>query len=346
MFGNRGGPTSPIRLKSSHITRAVVLYTLSAPWLFGQGSGPDSIHGKITGRGGRPLAVLVNLKTQAGYVIDTVLSDSTTGEFVFIGVRDGVYHVIVADKEYGQGEASAMVNSMFMPTTFVYISVTLPEDNSTPPPKGYSASPHAISVRELRARFPKDAVKEYERGNKKMAGGDLNGAITHFEKAVALAPEMFPAWNNLGSAYLQAHQMEKAESAFQRAITANPQGADAYLNLGHVYYEVQKYIEAERLLLRALDLNPQAALARFFLGLTYEHAGKLPAAEENLEKALDGTEPSVLTAHLVLAELFLRTGRPNKAREHLEAYLKDRPGDPQADHIRQVLARLKSDPTR
>jgi Tfp pilus assembly protein PilF len=342
MFGNQGGAIHPFQRLSSCAAWALVFCVLATTWLFSQGSGPDSIHGKITGQGGRPLAVMVSLKTQAGYVIDTVYSDSTTGQFTFIGARDGTYHIIVDDKEYGRGEASATVDSTFMPTTFVYISVTPPGNNSAPPPKGYSESPHAISVQELRTKFPKDAVKEYERGNKKMAGRDLNGAIAHFENAVALAPAMFPAWNNLGNAYLQAHQMDEAEAAFQRAVSENPGGADAYVNLGHLYYETKNYSEAERLLMRAVEYDPQVALAYFFLGLTYEHAGKLSAAEKNLEKALEGTDPAVLTAHLVLADLFIRTDRPDKAREHLEAYLRDRPGDPQADHIRKVLARLKS----
>jgi Tfp pilus assembly protein PilF len=95
--------------------------------------------------------------------------------------------------------------------------------------------------------------------------------------------------------------------------------------------------------LRGLEHDPQAILAYFFLGLTYARTGRPRAAEQNLEKALIGGNPRVAQAHLILAELFMKSREFSKARQHLEVYLKIRPEDPQADHIRAVLTQLKSE---
>lgn len=309
--------------------------------LLGVGSGPNIIRGKVTGPGGRPInEIEVRLQNQAGYVIDSTYTEST-GEFIFRGVRDGIYHVIVVDDRYKRGEVSARVQQTVLSMDFVFISLE-PRDESTSSPPAYADGSHAVSVKELKAKFPKEAVKQYEKGNSRMQHGDLEGAIEHLEKAVALAPEMYPAMNNLGTAYLQARQMDKAKAVFEKALAANPNSADSYVNLGHLYFETHQYSQAEKSLLRGLERNPGAALAYFFLGLTYEHMGKLPEAEMNLRKALDQNDPAVAMAHLVLANLFMRTDRQGKAREQLETFLRDRPNDPQADHVRQILARLKT----
>jgi len=254
---------------------------------------------------------------------------------------DGVYHVIVDDDRYKRGEVSARVENTVVSMDFVFLSLES-RVASTPTSPPYADGSTAVSIKELKANYPKEAVKQYEKGNSKMQHGDLEGAIEHLEKAVALAPGMYPAMNNLGTAYLQARQMDKAEAIFEKALAANPNSADSYVNLGHLYFETHQYPQAEKSLLRGLERNPGAALAYFFLGLTYERMGKLPEAEMNLQKALVQNDPAVAMAHLVLADLYMRTDRQGKAREQLETFLKDRPNDPQADHARQILARLKT----
>lgn len=81
------------------------------------------------------------------------------------------------------------------------------------------------------------------------------------------------------------------------------------------------------------------------LGTAYLQARQMDKAKAIFEKALVAN-PNVATAHLILADLFMKTDRPAKAREQLETYLKDLPNDPQADPVRQILSRLKTQSTQ
>jgi tetratricopeptide (TPR) repeat protein len=306
-----------------------------------QGAGSDTIRGKVVGPDGRGVEIRVQLQNQAGYVVDTTYSDSN-GQFTFQAVHDGVYIVFADDPAYRRAEASAHVAWSVVPTADVYISLEARGSPVKSSPR-FESGTSTVSVKELKAKFPKKAVKEYEKGNAKLQRGDAKGAIPHYEKALQLAPAMYPVLNNLGNAYLQTHRTDLAEATFKKAMAADPAAADPLVNLGHLYYETQKYDQAEKFLLRGLEHDPQATLAYFLLGLTEVRLRKFRAAEENLEKSLIGGNPRMAQAHLILAELFMRSREFSKARRHLETYLKIRPQDPQADHIRAILSQLKAE---
>ena len=338
MAGTRS-ESATMMLNALRAIALLVCALLSPSFLAGQGSGQDTIRGRVSGPGGRPVEVKVQLQNQAGYVVDTVFSDSQ-GDFTFETVRDGVYHVFVEDERFRRAEVTAHVLSTIMPSDIVFLNLEPRAGNTTSSPANPNGR-QTISVKELKTKYPKGAVKEYEKGNSKMVGGDAKGAIPHYEKALTLAPKMYLVLNNLGNAYLQTRDMAKAEDVFLQAVAADSEAADPYLNLGHLYYETRHYARAEQMLREGLRRDPRAAMGFFFLGLTEARTGKVQEAETNLQEALEQDDPRVVSAHLVLAELYMDS-QPSKAREQLEEYLKIRPEDPQADRIRQALARLKA----
>ena len=322
---------------------AWVLFVCVALWpaiLSAQKTGAHIILGKVAGPDGRGVQVRVVLQNEIGVEMDETYSN-LEGRFNFRYLEKGSYLVVVDDPSYRRAEARAEFNTTSLVAS-VYISLkprASPEKRSPPFESGSST----VSINELRTKFPKKAVKQYEKGNASLQRGDAQGAIPHFEKALELAPDMYPVLNNLGNAYLQTRQMDRAEATLRKAIAADPAAVDPLVNLGHLYYETQKYGQAEEVLLRGLTKDPQATLAYFFLGLTYVRQGKLPAAIQNLQKSLIGGDPRVAQAHLILANLFMSSREFAKAREHLETYLKIRPADPQADHIREVLSQLRAE---
>jgi len=59
-------------------------------------------------------------------------------------------------------------------------------------------------------------------------------AIRHYEKSIFLAPDFYPAHNNLGSAYLSRADFKSAQAHFEEAIKLNQSDAEAHLNLANV----------------------------------------------------------------------------------------------------------------
>lgn len=310
----------------------------------GQGTGQNVIRGKVLGPDGHHLdRIEVNLRLVTRNIISTALTDSK-GDFDFKYVADGNYLVTIDSDEYQPAVVTARVAWPLYPVANVLVSLVANSSSQKTAPTGFRKNSPTISIEELNARFPKKAVKEYERGNSEMQRGKIEVAILRYENALTIAPAMYPALNNLGNAYLRAGQLPKAETVFRRALSADPQAAEPCVNLGHLFYEQKRYDEAEKFLLQGLERSPQSALGHFLLGSTYARLGDAKKAETNLREALDEDEPEVAMAHLELANLYLNTNRLRGAREHLEAFLRVRPQDPQAEHVRQILARLNNQP--
>jgi tetratricopeptide (TPR) repeat protein len=94
---------------------------------------------------------------------------------------------------------------------------------------------------------------------------DLPGAISCFEKAVAVAPDFAVAHYNLGVTQRARGYLEPAIAAYTKAINLNPTYAEAYQNLGVVLFKLGKLPESLESFQRAIALyhqtNPEAALA-------------------------------------------------------------------------------------
>lgn len=342
MFGSPGRIANLIRHHCPWPAWMLLLGLAASPVLWAaQGSGQNTIRGKVAGPHGRGVEVKVQLQNQAGYVVDLTYSNSD-GQFAFRAVHDGTYIVLVDDPSYRRAEVSARVIWTISPVADVYLPLEARDSHVQSSPR-FDGGSSTVSVKELKAKFPKKAVKQYEKGNARMQRGDAPGAIAHYQKALEIAPRMYPVLNNLGNAYLQTGQMDQAEVAFRKALATDATSAEACINLGHLYYETRHNAEAEKFLLRGLEHDPQAALGYFFLGLTYVRLGKIQEARKNLEKSLIGGNPRVAQAHLILAELFMKAHEFAQARKQLETYLEIRPQDPQADHIRAVLSQLKAE---
>jgi tetratricopeptide (TPR) repeat protein len=341
MTGKLRGHSTAIRFVCG---LAACLFAAGA--LLAEGYGPNTIAGKVTGPGGRFVEnIEVILQNLSGYAVDSVYTNAQ-GEFTFRGVDNGLYHVIVNDSRYQKAEVRANVTSPLEPIARVFLSLDPRGGSSSSSPPHYTTGAHTVSVQELKAKFPDKAVKEYTKGNTKMERGDTQGAIVAFKKALAVAPGMYPALNNLGTAYLQGGQLAEAEETFRKALDADASSADLYVNLGHVYFEMRKYDQAAAALSSGLTRDPNNAFAYFFLGMTDLRIGKTIEGEVNLKKALDLNEPEVATAHLALANLYLAAHREPLARKHLESFLKVRPQDSQADHVRAVLTRLTAEDSK
>lgn len=95
----------------------------------------------------------------------------------------------------------------------------------------------------------KDALAYYYDGMLLVSGsaeeGDLDEARDALEKAVALKPELAPAWDALASLYVSDPEAsEKALSAAQRAVRAMPGEPRYQFNLAVVLLQLGKYEDA------------------------------------------------------------------------------------------------------
>jgi protein O-GlcNAc transferase len=108
--------------------------------------------------------------------------------------------------------------------------------------------------------------------------GQLDDAITYYQKALQLNPNHAVAFYNLASAYHKKGQSEKAIIYYQKVLQLD-QNAFAYNNLGTILQEKGELNEAITCYKNALKLNPDYDNAYTNLGSALLETGQLNEAE-------------------------------------------------------------------
>lgn len=170
----------------------------------------------------------------------------------------------------------------------------------------------------------KDALYPYWLGRLDFTDHSFSQAIVHFKQAIALAPAMAPAYDNVGLCYYHLNRNNLAIQDFTKAIdldrnSAHP-SAWPYLNLAITLRFLNRPVEAEANLRTALGLEPHFAQAHFQLGAVLEDTDQLQAAIGEFRQAAD-LDPNYAEPHFALARLYRKLGENALARKEVQTYL-------------------------
>ena len=151
--------------------------------------------------------------------------------------------------------------------------------------------------------------------------GDVKGAISHIEKAVAAEDAEAEWWCNYGILLNEEHRYDDAIAAYDKAIEINPDFANSYWNKSHTFWLAQRYEEAEASALKGTELDPKVAEAWLNLGTAQVKLDKKEEAIKSWEKVL-GINPDFVFAlnnmGNVLRELGQLEAAIEKCRRALE----------------------------
>lgn len=136
---------------------------------------------------------------------------------------------------------------------------------------------------------------------------------------------------NIGRFYLKDGHYEKAVSEYQKAVGMDPQLASAYNGLGLAYTMLERYSEAVIAQRKALELQPDLAKAYAGLGLTYFRQNVLESALEHYRHAV-ALDPEFLEARLKIGIILLNQERYAEAIDTYLAILDIKPNDPEVHY--------------
>ena len=317
----------------------------SAHRLWGQGQQLGSIIGQVrVVRGGSPSEpVMVGLVSR-GSTVNTTYTDGE-GRFGFYGLPANLYHVVIDDSKYRSVQAEAHFNPSLSPIAMVQIPLSpaepsQPDAGTVPQPPASGGNPYLVNVADYAKDFPKKAVNEFQKALKADQQGKTEEAILGYRKAIEIAPNFYPAHNQLGVALLSRQDFAAAQAQFEEAIRLNQTDANAYFNLGNVFLLTGHLDGAVGPLEEGLRKQPNSGLGKFLLGSVYRRAGRLPEAEKALHDAIQ-FDATLSTAHLELVNIYMGQKRTPEALAELKFFLKAFPGDSMAPQARQVLSRLE-----
>jgi tetratricopeptide (TPR) repeat protein len=222
---------------------------------------------------------------------------------------------------------------------------------------------------------PDQWTSHYNLGNYHLRREEYASAVSAFQTATRLDPREATILVNLSIAHARQGDNAGAKTALDRALALEPANAEANFNLGLLEAELQDLPRAEEHLRRALGTDPQMAPAAYNLCVllgdkapdealelcrraaaqqprepryawTYAYylAGKGDgkAAAAILENLL-GRQPGYADGHLLLADLLLKQGDREKARQVYERALGSDALSPQdRTRIHQALLAMEA----
>ncbi|MFQ6039126.1 MAG: tetratricopeptide repeat protein [Candidatus Aminicenantales bacterium] len=172
----------------------------------------------------------------------------------------------------------------------------------------------ASSQKKLQKQRAKDPRYQYNVGLVYLQNGNLDQAITYFNRSLLLRPNFDLALNALGLAYFMKGQFEKAQEYFLKCLQVNPNFTEARNYLGSVYQEMGLLDKAEEEFRKAAadESYSSRELPYYNLARLYLTLGKDEEALELVEKSIAINNKMVMSLNLrgVLLE---RLGRIEEA---------------------------------
>jgi tetratricopeptide (TPR) repeat protein len=166
-----------------------------------------------------------------------------------------------------------------------------------------------------------DSESWYVLGRIKYTENHFSESRDAFVKALALAPRLVKAENNLGLAYEGLQQQADAIHAYQQAIAWQKDDAhpseQPYINLGILLNDSNRPEEALAPLLQAVAIAPHDTRAHGALGELYRRQEQFAKAQVQFELAV-AEEPNDASLHFQLAQVYRHEGMNAKAKTELD----------------------------
>jgi tetratricopeptide (TPR) repeat protein len=198
-----------------------------------------------------------------------------------------------------------------------------------------------VSMTSLKA--PEKARKAYEKGMLAVADEKWANAGKEIEKAVEIYPEYAQAWCDLGEVYLHESKPAEARAAYEKAIQAEPKYIRPYVQLARLDLAEKKFQEALTLTNKAMEQNPIEFPGIYFFNavanFSLQHYAE---AEKSARRAIElDANGEIPRARHLLGLLLAGKGERAEAIQLLNKYLELSPKAPDAEQVRQQIAKLQ-----
>lgn len=176
------------------------------------------------------------------------------------------------------------------------------------------------ALRKETAAYPKDANAWMWLGVVELALGHAEEAADVLDKAAKLAPDDTDVLYHRGQAHLLV-----SRNSYERMFKEDPKSWRVHQVLGQVASEGEHYTDAIYEYLEAIKLAPAQPGLHEELGSVYRNANKMDEAAAAFQRELE-IDPHNVLARYKLGVLVMEKGDGPRAKELIEAAVKEKPG--------------------
>jgi tetratricopeptide (TPR) repeat protein len=170
----------------------------------------------------------------------------------------------------------------------------------------------AVSMRKVSSPEVKVAQQYIDQGAADIEKGQYEEAISYFNKAIAIVPNVAEAYYNRGLAHFRNGNLNEALSDFSKAIEINPDDFEAYSQRGFANYFRKNYNQAIADFSNTIKINPNFALAYAGRGAVFGEKGQYEEASSDLSKAIK-LDPNLAEAYVNRALVYFHRREYDKS---------------------------------
>ena len=170
------------------------------------------------------------------------------------------------------------------------------------------ADPSGFTITET-VRASGAARGDFESARQALEQKQYGPAIAQLEQVTKAAPDATAAWVNLGIAYRESNDLERAEKSLTRALELNARHPVALNELGIVYRKTGRFAQARKSYEQVLALYPSFHFARRNLAILCDlYLHDSACALEQYQLYLQAV-PADKDAAMWVADLRARSGK-------------------------------------
>jgi protein O-mannosyl-transferase len=143
-----------------------------------------------------------------------------------------------------------------------------------------------------------------------------DSAIFYLDKAVAMKPDLIPAWVNLGMSYREKGQYDKAIECYNTILKRRPGEIRAYFALANIYNDMGDFNRALKMNEDVIQKYPELDMPYINIGNYYIQRGDTATAVKNFETAM--AKRPTFEGAMQLHYLFKVHGDQQKAGYYME----------------------------
>jgi type IV pilus assembly protein PilF len=196
---------------------------------------------------------------------------------------------------------------------------------------------HVPSEKEIHS-----AEIHYNLGVQAQQAGNIQEALSEFQRAIQLDPDNAESRNALGILlHLSFKRPDEAIEHYQKAIEVRPNFSEARTNLANVYLDQGQYDQAIKLYEQVLNdmLYPTPFIAQGNMGWAYYKKGDTEKALENIRAAVT-LNPNFCQGFRNLGLIYDQSGNTDEACRQFTRYRETCPDTAEA-HMREGLCLAK-----
>lgn len=174
-----------------------------------------------------------------------------------------------------------------------------------------------VHVRAALAIMPDDPPATLSVATYEQQHGNLQGAIMSYQTVLRKSPDAemrFTAYSNLGAAYRELGDYEKAKLCYQGALIAIPGRANAIVGLGIVAEHQEDFAEATRQFSEAAKVEPND-IVYLLLADAFNRAGRTTDAQAAERKAAEISQ-DLVAAKAQVEKLLEESANPSNMSNH------------------------------